>query len=282
LIGLLAVAGGLAACTTSDEEADTRAVLHAILAMDNAGLHGMDEAANNDGEIPSAALDTMVRLQVVIELTPWPGDLEEGADGLQQSFADAAGLISVENPDIEAVGAALAKVHDEEHEFSHTTWEWLREEAGIEAPQAPAAASPTAAASVGDITIMDPSVRFTLGNTAAAYFTVHNAGEEDRLVSASSSIEGAEVQIHETVTEGATSRMQEVDGGLVVPGDGEVALEPGGYHVMFMNIDPPLEDGDEVTVTLVFEDAGETSFTVPALQRSASNDGGAMPTMGHN
>ncbi|NDJ54944.1 MAG: copper chaperone PCu(A)C, partial [Chloroflexi bacterium] len=38
---------------------------------------------------------------------------------------------------------------------------------------------------------------------------------------------------------------------------GSATLEPGGYHIMLIGIDETLEPGDTVTLTLVFENAGE-------------------------
>jgi len=278
-VGLLTISGlAFAACSEeSDEDADARAVLHAMMAMDGAGLHGFDEAINTDGEIPSSAGTTMVELQTVIGLTPWPDDFEDDATALSETFGRAASLLAAESPNLAEVGEALKAAHDEEHDFSHHVWEWLRDEADVEAP---VAAEPQAVATNGSISLYSPSVKFTLGNTAAAYVLIRNSGAEDRLVSASANI-NAMVQVHETVTQGSTSTMREVEGGVVVPANGEVELKTGGYHVMLMNISPEIQTGDEVTVTLTFEKAGEASFTVKAEQRAASSESGGH-SMGGN
>jgi copper(I)-binding protein len=41
------------------------------------------------------------------------------------------------------------------------------------------------------------------------------------------------------------------------------ALERGGDHVMFMGLSAPMTQGDEILVTLMFENAGAVSITVP-------------------
>jgi hypothetical protein len=41
-----------------------------------------------------------------------------------------------------------------------------------------------------------------------------------------------------------------------------VALEPGGYHIMLLDLGEPLEVGDQFEVTLTFEQAGELDVTV--------------------
>ena len=69
---------------------------------------------------------------------------------------------------------------------------------------------------LGDLTIVDPWVRSTTTDVTAAYMTIKSKGAADTLVSASSPIAGM-VQLHEVITEGATSKMQEKPGGFPVP-----------------------------------------------------------------
>ncbi len=132
-------------------------------------------------------------------------------------------------------------------------------------------ATETVIATVGDLEIVSPLLRFTLGNTAATYFTIRNSGLEDRLVEARSDLD-AMVQLHEVVTEGGSGTMQQIEGGIVVPANGEVTLQQGGLHVMLMNINPELEPDQEVELTLVFENAGEVTFTLPATQLTSTGD----------
>lgn len=50
--------------------------------------------------------------------------------------------------------------------------------------------------------------------------------------------------------------MQEVTS-IDIPAGGTVALEPGGYHVMLLDLPDPLETGEEFDVTLVLGDGTE-------------------------
>jgi copper(I)-binding protein len=103
----------------------------------------------------------------------------------------------------------------------------------------------------------------------AVYFTVQNNGQEaDRLVSAASDVAGT-VQVHETTMVDGTAQMGEVDG-VDVPAGGSVTFEPGGYHVMLMEIPEPLQVGSSIDVTLTFEGAGEV--TVPAEIREFTGE----------
>ena len=74
----------------------------------------------------------------------------------------------------------------------------------------------------------------------------------------------AVAELHETSMsddDSGTMMMQEVLS-IEVPTSGEVSLEPGGFHVMLMQLAEPLETGAEFTVTLTFENAGDVDVNV--------------------
>ena len=56
--------------------------------------------------------------------------------------------------------------------------------------------------------------------------------------------------------------MREVDG-ITIPAKSTVKLEPGGYHIMLLDLVAPLETGSTVKVTLEFESG--PSQTVKAV-----------------
>ena len=43
---------------------------------------------------------------------------------------------------------------------------------------------------------------------------------------------------------------------IALPAGEEVRLEPGGYHIMLMGLESPIESGDQYLITLEFEKAG--------------------------
>lgn len=111
----------------------------------------------------------------------------------------------------------------------------------------------------------------------AIYFTVENTGAEaDRITGAASDVAGT-AQVHETTTVDGTARMGEVDG-VDVPAGGSVTFEPGGYHVMLMDITEPLEVGSTIDVTLTFEDGGDmtVSAEIREFTGEGMGDGGEM------
>lgn len=135
--------------------------------------------------------------------------------------------------------------------------------------EAGAGATATAGPSTSNITVVDAWARETPNDVSAVYMVIKNSGGPDRLVSAASS-RSPNVQVHETVTEGSSMRMQEVEGGIEVPANGEVALAPGGYHIMLMNLAEPVKAGETVDIELTFEKAGVVKVDAPV------KSGGAM------
>jgi copper(I)-binding protein len=115
----------------------------------------------------------------------------------------------------------------------------------------------------------------------AAYFVV-TSKDGDTLTGASVPADIAkDAQVHETTMGGDTGMgssdttmagadttmggemgMKEVDS-VDLPAGKAVAFEPGGYHVMLIDLAEPLAKGDEFTLTLTFEKAGEQKVTVP-------------------
>lgn len=133
-------------------------------------------------------------------------------------------------------------------------------------PMAEGAAHTTAeAVTLGDLTIAGAFARATLPNApvAGGFLTVTNNGTaDDTLVSASAPIAGM-TQVHEMAMDGDVMRMRELPDGLPIPAGETVTLEPGGYHLMFMDLTGPLTEGETVPVTLTFAQAGTVEVMLP-------------------
>ena len=79
--------------------------------------------------------------------------------------------------------------------------------------------------------------------------------------------------------DGDIARMMKVEG-ITVPAGETVALEPGGFHVMFMGLrGDPFEVGEEIPATLTFENAGDLSILFTVEKRRM--DHGTMDHSGH-
>ena len=123
---------------------------------------------------------------------------------------------------------------------------------------------------VGDISIMHPMSYATTGKAAAGYMVIQNAGAADRLVSVTADF--PRVELHNVIMEDGIAKMRRQEGGIAIPAGGQVALEKGGFHVMFMGLTTDLKVGAEIPATLTFEKAGRVDvvFKVEARPKGAS------------
>ncbi len=111
-------------------------------------------------------------------------------------------------------------------------------------------------------TVAEPWIRGTVPQQkATGMFASITSAKGGKLVSASSPVAGV-VEIHEMAMEGNLMKMRALPSGLDLPAGKAVALKPGGYHVMLMDLKQQLKPGDTVPVTLVFEAADKTRETV--------------------
>jgi copper(I)-binding protein len=123
----------------------------------------------------------------------------------------------------------------------------------------------------GAVVVADPWARASLvaGRPGAAYFTLRNEGAAaDRLVGVAADRAGHAMAHTTTVDAQGVARMEHVMS-LEVPAGGAVAFAPGGLHVMLMELDAPLREGETLALTLRFETGGETTVTVPVLGPAA-------------
>jgi copper(I)-binding protein len=123
----------------------------------------------------------------------------------------------------------------------------------------------------GAVVVADPWARASLvaGRPGAAYFTLRNeSAAADRLVGVAADRAGHAMAHATTVDAQGVARMEHLTA-LEIPPGGAVAFAPGGLHVMLMDLDAPLREGETLTLTLSFETGGETTVAVPVLGPAA-------------
>lgn len=102
---------------------------------------------------------------------------------------------------------------------------------------------------------------------AAGYVTLVNTSDKPIDLVDISSNDYGDAMLHQTVSNGSTQKMVMVDK-LTVPAHGQVAIAPGGYHVMLEGAKHKVAPGDTVHLTLKFSD-GETLNTPFAVKSPA-------------
>ncbi|MEU9033593.1 copper chaperone PCu(A)C [Streptomyces sp. NPDC048352] len=128
-----------------------------------------------------------------------------------------------------------------------------------------ASAAPEAAqAAQGGMTVSGAFMPEPVNDKMAGAFMVIKNGSKtaDKLVSAGSPLSD-DLQIHETKDQ----KMQQVQS-MDVPAGGELRLERGGNHIMFMGLKNQPKVGDKITIELRFEKAGPVKVELDVKERT--------------
>jgi copper(I)-binding protein len=141
----------------------------------------------------------------------------------------------------------------------------------------------------GSLKIAHPWARATPkgAQIGGGYFAVTNTGSEpDRLVGGSSAV-AKKFEIHEMSMDNGVMKMRAQPNGIAIEPGKTVTFKPGGYHVMFVDLNQPLKQGERVSATLEFAKAGkvQVEFVVEGIGATHGEDSGhgskTMPGMGH-
>jgi copper(I)-binding protein len=128
----------------------------------------------------------------------------------------------------------------------------------------------SAACAVAQVTVADPWVRGTVAGQQATGAFMQITSATDAALVAVSSPAARVVELHAMKVEGGVMKMSAV-AALPLPAGTPVALKPGGYHVMLVDLARPLAAGDKVPLTLTVTGKDgrtqkvEVSATVRAL-----------------
>ncbi|AWK10055.1 copper chaperone PCu(A)C [Streptomyces spongiicola] len=106
-----------------------------------------------------------------------------------------------------------------------------------------------------------------VSDMAGGFLTlVNEGGAADRLTSVTSSLSD-DVELHEA----KDGKMRQVTS-LAIPANGELHLERGGDHLMFLDIKKQPKQGEEVDVELHFEKSEPIRVQLPVKDRTHNPD----------
>jgi hypothetical protein len=128
---------------------------------------------------------------------------------------------------------------------------------------------------IGQLSIAHPWTRATPkgARVAGGYLTITNMGNTaDKLIGGTFELAGR-LEIHQMRMDGGVMTMRPLDGGLELKPNAQVELKPGSLHFMFVDLKRPLEQGQRIKATLIFEKAGtiEVEFVVEAMGATPSH-----------
>ena len=120
------------------------------------------------------------------------------------------------------------------------------------------------------------------GQKATGVFMNLTAKKATRLVGVKADLTGS-AEVHEMKMEKDVMKMQAVKS-LDLPAGQTVALKPGSYHVMLMDLKAPVAEDSQVVLTLLFEDAAgvKTQKEVKAVAKKMGMGGKDKPQHGEH
>ena len=134
----------------------------------------------------------------------------------------------------------------------------------------------------GAVDVQNAWARATVkGQMATGAFMTLTAKDGAKLVGAASPVAGV-AQVHEMKMDGGVMKMNEVKGGLDLPAGKAVALKPGGYHIMLMDLKEQVVKDSTVPLTLTFKDAKGVESKLELKLPVTTTAPGAMAGMDHS
>lgn len=135
-------------------------------------------------------------------------------------------------------------------------------------------ATVVSATALAQVSVSEPWVRATVPQQkATGAFMQLTAAEDAKLVEVRSPAAKV-VEVHEMAMEGNVMKMRAIPA-LALPAGKPVALKPGGYHIMLIDLVAPVKEGETVPLTLVVEgkDGKRTTVDVAATVRPLNAPG---------
>jgi hypothetical protein len=97
-------------------------------------------------------------------------------------------------------------------------------------------------------------------NIAGGYLTITNKGKTaDRLIGGSSPV-ASQIEVHEIVDVDGVAKTRAVANGIEIKPGKTVELKPGALRIVLLGLKEPLQVGQRIKGTLVFEKAGSVDI----------------------
>jgi copper(I)-binding protein len=118
------------------------------------------------------------------------------------------------------------------------------------------------------VTVQKPWMRYLLPSIpAAGYMTLQNSGSAPVVVTGASSPACGMLMLHKSEDSSGMAMMMDVPN-ITIPPHASQTLAPGGYHLMCMQ--PNMKIGENVPITLTFQNGGSVSASLPVYGAQGS------------
>ena len=99
-------------------------------------------------------------------------------------------------------------------------------------------------------------------SNSAAFMSLTNQGDADHSLTAVESDASKVAELHTHLMEEGMMKMRRVEK-IDLPAGKIVKLQPGGLHVMLIDLERPLSAGEDVEISLIFEDGSRSTLKAP-------------------
>lgn len=112
--------------------------------------------------------------------------------------------------------------------------------------------------------VSDPYLRATAPGVpnSAGFMVISNPSDQDLALVRAESDLAKKVELHNHINDNGVMRMRQVEK-IMVPANGQVALKPGGFHVMLLGLHKQLKPGEKESLTLHFSDGSSQTLSLP-------------------
>ena len=127
------------------------------------------------------------------------------------------------------------------------------------------------AGAADSVTVQDPYVRLAPPNAPAtgAFMVIRNGGDKDVKVVKADNPASKVTELHTHINDNGVMRMRPVPA-IEVKARGEAVLQPGGLHVMLIDLKAPMMEGDTVPLTLTFDDGSTKKVDAKVVKPTAA------------
>jgi hypothetical protein len=104
--------------------------------------------------------------------------------------------------------------------------------------------------------------------TSAVFVTFANRSQGDINIVAAETPAAGKVELHDVIKEGDVMKMRQINH-ITLKAKATTELKPGSLHIMLFDLTQPLKEGDEIEVTVTFDNSLKQSFKAPVKKAMA-------------
>ncbi|EGQ7936882.1 copper chaperone PCu(A)C [Vibrio vulnificus] len=97
---------------------------------------------------------------------------------------------------------------------------------------------------------------------SAVFVELMNRSDNVRTIVAAETPAAGKVELHDVIKEGDVMKMRQVES-IEIPAKGKTVLKPGSLHIMLFDLKAPLNEGEQIDVTVTFANGEKMTFKAP-------------------